>query len=274
MKQPIGEFLAVLRKSHGLTQQEVADRLGVSNRTVSAWERGTVMPDILLLPELAELYEVTVDEILAGERTAGALPLPEQTGPAPFENKLAQFTMWLIILAALFAVSYAIFFAGWYLHAEAYRLYGSHLFEWWWQILLYGGLILTLLTLTVLFALWRRWESLGGTDRPQAYLRALRKRVAYFCFAAGGVSLLFLIVTAFPLGNLLSGMAQFYASQNGEGPLVSWIWAVSNNAVERLHIYIAMAAVFFVASAAFFVCGLLLVKLAPKESARCHSVRM
>lgn len=40
MKSSIGDFLAILRKSKGLTQQEVADRLGVSNKTVSSWETG------------------------------------------------------------------------------------------------------------------------------------------------------------------------------------------------------------------------------------------
>lgn len=68
MKQPIGEFLATLRKANGYTQQYVADELGISNRTLSAWEQGRTYPDILSLPALAELYGVTCDEILAGER--------------------------------------------------------------------------------------------------------------------------------------------------------------------------------------------------------------
>ena len=74
MKQPIGEFLATLRRANGFTQQEVADRLGISNRTLSAWERGTAMPDILLLPALADLYGVTTDEILRGERSSAEKP--------------------------------------------------------------------------------------------------------------------------------------------------------------------------------------------------------
>ena len=62
-----GAYLAILRKTKGLTQQEAADRLGVSNKTVSKWESGGGFPDITVLPALAELYGVTADDILAGE---------------------------------------------------------------------------------------------------------------------------------------------------------------------------------------------------------------
>ena len=63
-----GEFLAALRKSQGYTQQEVADHLNISNKTISKWEQGKGYPDLTMLPVLAEFYRVTVDEILAGER--------------------------------------------------------------------------------------------------------------------------------------------------------------------------------------------------------------
>ena len=63
-----GEFLAALRKSQGYTQQEVADHLNISNKTISKWEQGKGYPDLTMLPVLAEFYRVTVDEILAGEK--------------------------------------------------------------------------------------------------------------------------------------------------------------------------------------------------------------
>lgn len=62
-----GAYLAMLRKAKGATQQEIAGRLGVSNKTVSKWESGGGLPDITVLPALAELYGVTADDILAGE---------------------------------------------------------------------------------------------------------------------------------------------------------------------------------------------------------------
>ncbi|MBQ3508151.1 MAG: helix-turn-helix transcriptional regulator [Clostridia bacterium] len=67
-KKTLGSFLSALRRAQGLTQQEVADRLMVSNRAVSRWERDEAMPDILLLPAIADLFGVTVDELLRGER--------------------------------------------------------------------------------------------------------------------------------------------------------------------------------------------------------------
>jgi transcriptional regulator with XRE-family HTH domain len=62
-----GSFLAALRKSKGYTQQEVADLLNLSNKTISKWEAGGGFPDITVLPVLSELYAVTTDDILAGE---------------------------------------------------------------------------------------------------------------------------------------------------------------------------------------------------------------
>lgn len=79
----MGEFLAALRKSKGYTQQEVADTLGVSNKTVSSWETGASCPDISMLPVLAELYGVTCDEIIRGRRLGA-----EET-PSPSKRKKA-----------------------------------------------------------------------------------------------------------------------------------------------------------------------------------------
>ena len=72
MKSGIGEFLSILRKSKGLTQQEVADALGVSNKTVSSWETGASCPDIGMLPAIAELFGVTCDELLRGAQPYAA----------------------------------------------------------------------------------------------------------------------------------------------------------------------------------------------------------
>ena len=71
-KKTIGQFIAALRKANGLTQQEVADRLAVSNKAVSRWERDECAPDISVIPALAELLGVTCDELLKGERITNA----------------------------------------------------------------------------------------------------------------------------------------------------------------------------------------------------------
>ena len=67
-KNTIGAFIAALRKANGFTQQEIADRLNVSNKAVSRWERDECAPDITLIPALAELLGVSCDELLRGER--------------------------------------------------------------------------------------------------------------------------------------------------------------------------------------------------------------
>lgn len=63
-----GEFIARKRKERGLTQREMADQLGVTNKAVSKWETGQGMPDIGILSELGKVLGVTADEILTGEQ--------------------------------------------------------------------------------------------------------------------------------------------------------------------------------------------------------------
>ena len=64
----IGSFLKELRKEKKITQEQLADKLGVSGRTVSRWETGNNMPDISILVEIAELFDVSIPEIINGER--------------------------------------------------------------------------------------------------------------------------------------------------------------------------------------------------------------
>lgn len=84
--QKTGAYLAMLRKTRGMTQQEIADRLGVSNKTVSKWESGGGFPDITVLPALAELYGVTADDILAGESLKSTRA--EDDGPTEVQKYL------------------------------------------------------------------------------------------------------------------------------------------------------------------------------------------
>lgn len=67
-RNSIGQFIAALRKANGMTQQELADRLNVSNKAVSRWERDECAPDISLIPPLAEIFGITCDELLKGQR--------------------------------------------------------------------------------------------------------------------------------------------------------------------------------------------------------------
>ena len=66
--EKIGTFLQALRKEKGLTQEMLAEQVGVSRRTVSRWETGSNMPDLDVLVELSDFYAVDLREILNGER--------------------------------------------------------------------------------------------------------------------------------------------------------------------------------------------------------------
>ena len=66
-RKSIGTLIAALRRANGLTQKQLADRLGVSDKAVSRWERDESLPDLTLLPVIADLFHITVDELLRGE---------------------------------------------------------------------------------------------------------------------------------------------------------------------------------------------------------------
>lgn len=74
-QKKIGGFLRELRNEKGLTQEQLAEMLGVTNRSISRWETGATMPEFDLLIQVAEYFGVSADEILDGERK------PESANP-------------------------------------------------------------------------------------------------------------------------------------------------------------------------------------------------
>lgn len=203
MKRSIGEFLAALRKARGYTQQEVADSLSVSNRTVSAWERGTALPDILLLPALAELYGVTTDEILAGERNSETAPRPmpsQKSENKLLKNKLAKFTAQSLILIGIFLAGALLLYAGAYLNMTKIVWSGWQ----WWLLLLFAGLVTVVVSAAVLIALF--WSAQSSADEDAAgypdFCILLRRRAALYFYFASGTALLCAFVTC---GFLISG---------------------------------------------------------------------
>lgn len=73
-KQTLGMTIASLRKERGLTQLELAEKMGVTDKAVSKWERDLCCPDVNSLPKLAEVFETSVDELM-------------QVKPAAWEEK-------------------------------------------------------------------------------------------------------------------------------------------------------------------------------------------
>ena len=64
----IGKNIADLRKNSGMTQEQLAETLGVSSQTISKWENEVTMPDIMLLPVIAGCFDITVDELYGGRK--------------------------------------------------------------------------------------------------------------------------------------------------------------------------------------------------------------
>ncbi len=64
----IGKFIAALRKEKSMTQEQLGEKLGVTNKTVSRWENGNYMPDVEMLSLLSEEFGVSIHELISGER--------------------------------------------------------------------------------------------------------------------------------------------------------------------------------------------------------------
>lgn len=67
-QQQIGAFLKSLREEKGMTQEKLAEMVGVSNRTVSRWENGKNIPDLSILVQMSDYFDVQLSEIVAGKR--------------------------------------------------------------------------------------------------------------------------------------------------------------------------------------------------------------
>ena len=83
----IGKRIVILRKQHGLTQEQLAERVGVSAQAVSKWENDQSCPDISTLPLLADALEVSVDHLLGREAAALAGTVVDKRGSRPGQQR-------------------------------------------------------------------------------------------------------------------------------------------------------------------------------------------
>lgn len=96
-KLTMGEMISTLRREKGWTQKNIADELGITDKAVSKWERNLALPDITTIPKLAELLDVSVEELMQ----AKAVP-----GPAEKETaRVVDFVLKAIPLAMGVAVT-------------------------------------------------------------------------------------------------------------------------------------------------------------------------
>lgn len=115
-QKKIGLFLKTLRTEQRLTQELLAEKLGVSNRTVSRWENGVNMPDFDFIIEMANMYQVSIEEILDGERKPIMIDKKQEASllkVADYENaektKLIKKINCIFIAALIAFMVYAVF---------------------------------------------------------------------------------------------------------------------------------------------------------------------
>lgn len=115
-KQTMGAFICALRKSKGITQKELAGLLNVSDKAVSRWECDQTVPDISLLPLIADIFEVTTDELIRGARIKREYPTDNQEKNIQkrleilLENKLSSYKTRSIVSVVLVVVGIIIGF--------------------------------------------------------------------------------------------------------------------------------------------------------------------
>ena len=76
-KEAFGKLLIILRKKNGLSQKELAERLSISTSAVSKWENGKNLPDMMMLSSIADILQVSCDELHNPEKTLEKLANPE-----------------------------------------------------------------------------------------------------------------------------------------------------------------------------------------------------
>lgn len=86
-KKTIGKFIATLRKANGMTQKELGEKLFISDKTVSRWERDECTPELSLIPVIAEIFNISSDELLRGERIP-ATPILEEKNKIKTEKQV------------------------------------------------------------------------------------------------------------------------------------------------------------------------------------------
>ena len=107
----IGEFIAKERKSKKLTQAKLAEKVFVSEKTISKWEKGKGLPDTNLLPKLCEILKVSLNELLSGERNVreqnnhdNEQILLNMAKEIEQKNKIIWSSMWVIMIVSLTAL--------------------------------------------------------------------------------------------------------------------------------------------------------------------------
>lgn len=127
----IGAFIASQRKEKGLTQAILAERLGITDRAVSKWERGKGLPDVSIMTTLCDILGITVNELLSGERfnvennqQKNEQLLLELTKELEQKNKTIWGAMWAIMIVSMIALLVGLFACAFWIPEGAWQLVG------------------------------------------------------------------------------------------------------------------------------------------------------
>ena len=125
----IGRFIAVRRKRANLTQLQLADRLGITDKAVSKWERGITMPDTSIMLELCDVLSISVNELLSGEKInmenssqKNEQLLLDMAKELEKKNKTIWSSMWAIMIVSMTALIAGIFIAAFLIPEGVWQL--------------------------------------------------------------------------------------------------------------------------------------------------------
>ena len=125
----IGKFIAECRKQKGLTQMQLAEKLGITDKAISKWERGIAMPDSSIMLQLCEILGISVNELLSGEKIQmenndqkNEQILLDMAKELEAKNKTIWASMWAIMIVSMIALFAGILIAAFLMPKGVWQL--------------------------------------------------------------------------------------------------------------------------------------------------------
>ena len=125
----IGRFIAECRKKANLTQMQLAEKLGITDKAISKWERGVAMPDTSIMLELCDILGISVNELLSGEKTDmennnqnNEQLLLDMAKELEKKNKTIWSSMWAIMIVSMTALIAGVFIAAFLIPEGVWQL--------------------------------------------------------------------------------------------------------------------------------------------------------
>ena len=124
-----GRFIAECRKEKNLTQMQLAEKLGITDKAISKWERGISMPDTSIMLELCDILGISVNELLSGEKISmennnqkNEQLLLDMAKEAEQKNKIIWTSMWVIMSVCIIALLACLFIAAFWIPEGPWQL--------------------------------------------------------------------------------------------------------------------------------------------------------